>query len=73
MDPRTNAILSISAINDDFTAQVVIVLPDNTTKNYKNLQAGSTWDFEYDKKSYKMILMEVNWYSESFNVKVKEL
>jgi len=73
VDKLTKVSLGGSDISSSRQMTGLLTLPNNKTIEFKNKTAGSSWQFEYESKSYKIILRNVLYIEGKFSVEIHEL
>ncbi|MCW7490925.1 hypothetical protein EHQ94_10855 [Leptospira meyeri] len=70
VDPKTQITAGISSINDKFNADIIITDPNNKVIIKRNISAGFVFEFSKNEKKYKLIILELNYFSNSFKIEV---
>ena len=72
IDNKTGAVIGITNIRVDRSADAVINLPGQNEKVLTFVKAGNKWEFTYGGKKYDLIVTEINYISSSFKVILRE-
>lgn len=72
VDKLTKISIGGSEINTSRQLTGVLMLPDKKIE-FKNKTAGTSWDYDYDNKKYKIVLRNVLYIQGNFSVEIYEL
>ncbi len=76
LDSKTHASISILSANSDNTGAAFISLPDKKPSNKRSkpvdVAPGQQWEFEYEDKTYILILESIQWIGSDFSARVRE-
>lgn len=73
IDPHTKASVGIESISSNWTAQGVVSLPGQNIGKVSTLSPGQVFDFQYDKKNFKLIMSKIDWYTNTYSFDVIEI
>ncbi|MFV0926515.1 hypothetical protein [Pseudomonas palmensis] len=73
VDPKTKAIIGISSIAINNTANGTLHLPGGKTVEVKEIKPGSTWTFDKSGVRYQLTMETVNWTNNSLKATVSEV
>ncbi|MCK9801436.1 hypothetical protein M1B34_28150 [Pseudomonas sp. MAFF 302030] len=72
-DPKTKAVIGVSTLTPDNTANGVVVLPGGDRIELAGAKPGTTWSFNKGGKKYNLTLDSVNWLNNSVKASVSEV
>lgn len=70
IDSKTGVMLSVTSIDQNFEAEVSLTLPGEETKKLSKITAGEQWRFVSKGGKFMIIIKEINWYNNTFEVMV---
>ncbi|KPG94590.1 hypothetical protein [Pseudomonas sp. RIT-PI-r] len=73
VDPKTKAVIGVSDVTKEYTADAVLVLPGGEKKFLKGVRPGTTWEFSKGDKKYNLTLETVNWLTNELKASVSEV
>lgn len=73
VDPKTKAIIGISSIAMNNSADGTIYLPGGKAEEVKEIKPGSTWTFDKSGVRYQLTMETVNWTNNSLKASVSEV
>ena len=72
IDELTEVMLGVLNIHSNYTADIMITIPNEDPKTEKNVKPSQSWSFEANSgKEYRIIITNINWYSSSLGVEVR--
>ncbi len=75
-DPVTGAMLKVTEIKSDNTANIALYFPsllEPKIDYIKNVSSGKSWEFNYLGKKYEITILDINSTKSSFRVSIQEL
>lgn len=72
-DPKTKAVIGVSGLTPEYTANGVVVLPGGDKIELSGAKPGTTWGFDKGGKKYNLTLDSVNWLNNSVKASVSEV
>jgi len=73
VDPKTKAVIGVSEVTPDYSANVVLFLPGGEKKELTGVKPGTTWVFDKGGKKYNLTLESVNWLNNGLKASVSEV
>lgn len=73
IDPKTKAVIGVSDVASDYTARIVVALPNGEKKEITGAKPGTTWSFDKGGRKYNLTLDSVNWLNNSLKASVSEI
>ena len=73
IDPKTRAVIGVSDVTSQYTANAVVVLPGGEKLDLKEVKPGTTWEFDKGGKKYNLTLDTVNWLNNGLKASVSEV
>lgn len=72
-DPLTNAIIGVSRVSIDYTADIYLFLPGKGALEKNGVKPGSSWVYGFLGKEYMLTLNSIEWIGNNLKVTVLEI